>query len=673
MKSNILGVLTLFTILSFLFFLNKKESQLEFALRFAGNNRLELEKVIEHYRNNPQKLFAACFLIENMPYHYSVDKNYSKTLQPVYGKYEIISLKYNWTSSLTWGNEIDSLEKASQQLFMPISVTPTTRDSRAIKSDWLINQIDLAFKAWKENKYTRDISFDEFCEYILPYRFSDKFELDDSRERFYNKYIDFFDGKYGSFINATDSVLYRLKDIRFNSSRRNSIPIYSVKILEQIRFSRCEERCWYNSLVLSATGMAVVTDGVPCWGSRNNSHTWNALIVNGETHPFEPFWDIDRWKYKEIYNNKSLDSLWGKLRLPKVFRKTFAIHLDGPLADKNIAKEDIPVYFRNPFMKDVSDQYFDTTDVTMVLPVSLKEIPKYAYICVYNYRRWVPVQWGKVNNRNISFKGMGRDIVYMVCFYKNGILTPVLYPFYLSTDGNIRFMRISDKRQDIVTRTVGFYVNIKERNWALEPMNGAIIASSDSSQIHFTDTLFVINKKMDISPNVRTFRSTKRVRYIAVKLPSDTVSMCDLSFYEKRNGALYKIQNVEIKTEMISLLNNEEVPSMIFDRFSGTGFYGKCKKENTKMILLDLGKLKEISAISYIPYTKSTVLKGNIYRLYFWNNGWQFFGEKEGTNCDLRFDNVPEGTLYRIENDQTRSISNVERIFTCQNGIIYWR
>ncbi len=92
MKSNILGVLTLFTILSFLFFLNKKESQLEFALRFAGNNRLELEKVIEHYRNNPQKLFAACFLIENMPYHYSVDKNYSKTLQPVYGKYEIISL-----------------------------------------------------------------------------------------------------------------------------------------------------------------------------------------------------------------------------------------------------------------------------------------------------------------------------------------------------------------------------------------------------------------------------------------------------------------------------------------------------------------------------------------------------------------------------------------------------
>lgn len=191
----------------------------------------------------------------------------------------------------------------------------------------------------------------------------------------------------------------------------------------------------------------------------------------------------------------------------------------------------------------------------------------------------------------------------------------------------------------LASRTVGFYHEYKEeRNWALEPMNGAIIASSDSSQIHFTDTLFVINKKMDISPNVRTFRlNEEESKIYCCKIAIDTVSMCDLSFYEKRNGALYKIQNVKIKTEMISLLNNGR--SSINDFLIVFFWYGynmeKCKKKTRKMILLDLGKLKEISAISYIPYTKSTVLNGNIYRLYFWNNGWQFFGEKEGTNCDF--------------------------------------
>ena len=41
--------------------------RLEQALLFAGNNRGELEKVLSHYENNPEKLEAARFLIRNMP------------------------------------------------------------------------------------------------------------------------------------------------------------------------------------------------------------------------------------------------------------------------------------------------------------------------------------------------------------------------------------------------------------------------------------------------------------------------------------------------------------------------------------------------------------------------------------------------------------------------------
>lgn len=40
-----------------------------------------------------------------------------------------------------------------------------------------------------------------------------------------------------------------------------------------------------------------------------------------------------------------------------------------------------------------------------------------------------------------------------------------------------------------------------------------------------------------------------------------------------------------------------------------------------------------------------------------------FLEKRKGPIVIFEFDNVPEGTLYRIENDQTRSISNVERIF----------
>ncbi len=46
-------------------------SPLDYALDFAGTNRTELESVLEHYKDDPEKLAAAKFLIENMPAHIS--------------------------------------------------------------------------------------------------------------------------------------------------------------------------------------------------------------------------------------------------------------------------------------------------------------------------------------------------------------------------------------------------------------------------------------------------------------------------------------------------------------------------------------------------------------------------------------------------------------------------
>lgn len=42
---------------------------LEFALASAGANKEELVKVLRHYEGDSLKYRAACFLIENMPYH----------------------------------------------------------------------------------------------------------------------------------------------------------------------------------------------------------------------------------------------------------------------------------------------------------------------------------------------------------------------------------------------------------------------------------------------------------------------------------------------------------------------------------------------------------------------------------------------------------------------------
>ena len=93
------------------------------------------------------------------------------------------------------------------------------------------------------------------------------------------------------------------------------------------------------------------------------------IIVYGESYAFDAFWDDDRWKYKRIYNNKSYDSFWGKFRLPKVYRKTFSNHTEGPLSDKKVAREDIPPLFLN-------EKKTETGKVTLTEKKIRKYFPK---------------------------------------------------------------------------------------------------------------------------------------------------------------------------------------------------------------------------------------------------------------------------------------------------------
>lgn len=47
----------------------QSKDRLDMALEYAGDNRKELEKVLEHYRGDEMKYRAARFLIENMVGH----------------------------------------------------------------------------------------------------------------------------------------------------------------------------------------------------------------------------------------------------------------------------------------------------------------------------------------------------------------------------------------------------------------------------------------------------------------------------------------------------------------------------------------------------------------------------------------------------------------------------
>jgi len=130
------------------------------ALKLAGDNRAELEKVLEHYSTRKEdklKLKAAYFLIANIPYHYAVHNEMVDSFR--------IYLDENEPNKASWVNFRSDFKRQNEK----DQIKP---DLQFITSEYLIRNIDFSFAVWQETPWGKYYSFDVFCEEILPYRVS---------------------------------------------------------------------------------------------------------------------------------------------------------------------------------------------------------------------------------------------------------------------------------------------------------------------------------------------------------------------------------------------------------------------------------------------------------------------------------------------------------------------
>ena len=156
---------------------SKDDIKLNSALELAGENRVELEKVLNHYKADPAdslKYKSAVFLIENMPGKYSYKGKAIEKKTEAFGYLE---------------KETDSIpanivNNANSQFFEnPVKEF----DIDVITSEYLIEHIDIAYSQWKTIAWNKNLSFDDFCEYLLPYRLENE-PLMPWRKEYLNKY-----------------------------------------------------------------------------------------------------------------------------------------------------------------------------------------------------------------------------------------------------------------------------------------------------------------------------------------------------------------------------------------------------------------------------------------------------------------------------------------------------
>ncbi|MDR0572687.1 MAG: hypothetical protein LBG96_01425 [Tannerella sp.] len=379
-------------------------SRLERALILAGDNRAELEHVLAHYRDDPQKLAAARFLIENMPGKYADDNKPFEAYQPMLKEW--LGLKQMEQRGYLYieKEKSDSLIRA-YRLNKP---QKKLYDVNHITASYLINNIERAFEVWTAQPWGKEISFDVFCEDILPYRLGSE-PLENWRDIVLEQYKLLYDSLCCSNTDAVTACIRACNVMGNTWDLANAMPSIfpdmSYSMIHTVRSGHCEMQVKYGIYTMRALGIPVAWDYTPQWPFRSLGHNWCTVRnEEGEYLPFIPTESKPGEPHKPDHT------------MAKAYRHIFERNRESLIY---IAESgDIPMSFRNPWLKDVSSLTFPSADIA-IAPEWLHEKQDYYYLAVFNNRDWVPVHWAKAGNP-VVFTDMGKNIAYLpVCFRQN--------------------------------------------------------------------------------------------------------------------------------------------------------------------------------------------------------------------------------------------------------------
>jgi hypothetical protein len=388
------------------------------ALKDAGGNRAELEDVINHFKSTGDslKLEAAYFLIGNMPGHsYTVLAYYDTS-----GNEVAIDINA-FPDFLAMLSHLDKLE--SERGEVAYKKKDEFVDLENIKAEFLINQIDYAFKAWRELPWAKTVTFEDFKEYILPYRGSNE-PLEPWREFFHEKYHG-IDTLMNDPYDPIEAARLINADVRsyFGFNERYYLHPTDQGLSEMLQSGqgRCEDMTNLTIYAMRANGLPVTSDYTPYWANTGNNHAWNAIVDReGKVVPFMGA-EADPGDYG--LSNKAA----------KVYRKMFGKQGNN-LIFQDKKQEEVPRWLAGKSYIDVTADYVDVCDVTVNFKKEIPDSVDIAYLCVFNSGEWQPIHWGRIVNNRATFTDMGVDIMYLPVLYLNEEVVSYGPPFLLGDD-----------------------------------------------------------------------------------------------------------------------------------------------------------------------------------------------------------------------------------------------
>lgn len=607
----------------------------------------ELQKVLSHYQGDTLRYRAALFLIENMDAHYSLSSDgidaYYKEMDSVFRlpKQKDQTYREAYIHASTKNGEL--------------SQTATIKyDHLTLTSELLIHQIDAAFDMW-QRPWNKDISFQQFCEYVLPYRITTE-PVSDWRKLYVEKYKDRVKDLFDAQPNHTVrfGMFHYLNKGFYEGLYYPStfLPELPLTILQRLQLGNCESNIKRSIAQLRAFGIPAALDFTPQWGNRAMGHSWGVLFTS-EDH-FIPFGFNERLgiHFSGRHNH----------RIAKVYRHTFS----KQEAQADYCADTIsvtPESLHNPCIIDVTDKYVETSDITVNIRTSHSP---WVYLCVFDNQSWIPVCVAKRQGDTATFVDMGRGIAYLpASINKVGELIPLASPFVLKDDGKkIELAANTQKTQKL--RAVRKYTYLHElKDYARQTVGGKFQVANNED---FSDSITVatITETKENRFHSIPLKAKGQYRYFRYLSPKGSYgNMAEVEVYDEKGEKLSGIKmfgkrgaTSGHKLEMMF----DGDPLTSYNLPFADGGWGAMEFEQPS----------SVAEVRYLPRNDGNhIEEGDTYQLYYWaNDDWQLLCEQKGNREGvLMFDKVPSNALLLLH-DATKG--SQERVFTCEGGEQVW-
>ncbi len=628
------------------------------ALKAAGENRVELETVLNHYKtieNDPQKLAAAKYLIANMPAHYSyrdtaaINSYYRKAL-------EILGTG----PSPDW--QRDTLRQISETQFFGLQ-QDVISDVKIMKSDYLINSIDHAFNQWRTRPWAKHLTYEQFRDWILPYKVTDLQSLDAWRDTLSAHYSDSLkkvpptdverNSIYGAIEIVRNEIHTKQSDIglRVIWETPGSIPMLSASTWVRMTYGNCMDYVTMGTAVFRSLGLPAIVDMIPMWGRNSDGHSWYVF-------------PSDRGKEETTINALIMPAgqqFYAYERIPKIYRMSYSINKER----YKYSKKAKYVYPFELCVCDVTDHYNLTSDIDIDIFKGIRLKDTYVYIAMFSLSsddQWSILDFGKIKRGKAHFKNMGRNMMYIVMGYNGRSIVPISLPFILHKNGNVEYLvgNYEDYRSVTLRRKYHESYNVVDMRRRLL---GGKIQCSERADFKNALTIFTINST-DI-PDKIMLNTNGKYRFWRYLSPDGSWgSVAEVAFFgedgEKIEG--HGIANIEAGQDAID---------RAFDDNWLTNF--EINQPDGNWVGMDFNTPRKVESVRIIPRSDDNdIHPGQEYELCYLNSKgrWRSLGKKIAEGNTLQYDSVPNSLLWLI--NHSNGLDERPFIVNMDGSIEWW-